>query len=546
MDDNQNFDPFARGAAASGLRGAYDGSDFTSGGNDFGDTSWMDNGYGAEEKIDYSIGDLAKIFDRGGERLDTTQYGGLLENASRPSELNWLPGQEQFKFGDLTGEALTQKLTDLYGDDGLSVYKTRNQENPLKSQTVYFDDGNVIGSRNHTRSNGFLDKYGMALGKSVLAAGLGSAMAPMFAGMGGLGGTAAGAATKAGIGSLLNGANFGTSFAANMVPGLDVGAMGTNFGEYTDLINKSLRGAAGGVIAGGGAQGALLGAASPVVNQGMSKLGDYFSNTGNQWDQDSFGSGGMSMGNNGGLNNYFQNYTGQQNGPMSSTASLQQSTGGGNGIDWNGVLNGTQAFGNTNPQEQQPTGLEGFPGMQGSGFMQMPFSGDESLNMAGAPNSAAGSQGWSDDYAKQIPDALKAVLMARYPQLKGVLGQGPRMSPLAAGAGALATLYTAHRADKDLKQQQGQLNSLFGQNSAYSKQLRQELSRKDAAAGRRSQYGPREVELQAKLAQMNGQLAPQRFALAGARDQNRLGMYGGLLQYGEQSGLLDKLSKLLG
>ena len=43
----------------------------------------------------------------------------------------------------------------------------------------------------------------------------------------------------------------------------------------------------------------------------------------------------------------------------------------------------------------------------------------------------------------------------------------------------------------------------FGPDSPYAQQLRQQLERRDAQAGRRSQYGPREVELQAKLAEVN-------------------------------------------
>jgi hypothetical protein len=44
------------------------------------------------------------------------------------------------------------------------------------------------------------------------------------------------------------------------------------------------------------------------------------------------------------------------------------------------------------------------------------------------------------------------------------------------------------------------LKDLYSGNGAYAQNLRNELERRDAASGRRSQYGPREVELQAKLA----------------------------------------------
>ena len=61
---------------------------------------------------------------------------------------------------------------------------------------------------------------------------------------------------------------------------------------------------------------------------------------------------------------------------------------------------------------------------------------------------------------------------------------------------------------------------MFGQNSAYSQALRQQLARKDAAGGRRSQYGPREVELQARLAELNSRNAPQLQKLSDSRNSN--------------------------
>lgn len=64
-----------------------------------------------------------------------------------------------------------------------------------------------------------------------------------------------------------------------------------------------------------------------------------------------------------------------------------------------------------------------------------------------------------------------------------------------------------------------ELASLFGPNSAYAQQLRQQLERKDSAAGRNSQYGTREVELQARLAEAAAKYAPE-FANAQIAQQN--------------------------
>lgn len=74
---------------------------------------------------------------------------------------------------------------------------------------------------------------------------------------------------------------------------------------------------------------------------------------------------------------------------------------------------------------------------------------------------------------------------------------------------SLATLYSsaantgggtlAYSGDP-LSNQIRSLEEMFGQNSPYALQLRKQLEARDAAGGRRSQYGPREVELQAALA----------------------------------------------
>jgi len=71
----------------------------------------------------------------------------------------------------------------------------------------------------------------------------------------------------------------------------------------------------------------------------------------------------------------------------------------------------------------------------------------------------------------------------------------------------LGGLYAGMKGMNDNRSIMNELQALYSQNSPYAKQLRQQLDRRDAAAGRRSQYGPREVELQAKLAQLaSGQI----------------------------------------
>lgn len=76
-------------------------------------------------------------------------------------------------------------------------------------------------------------------------------------------------------------------------------------------------------------------------------------------------------------------------------------------------------------------------------------------------------------------------------------------------AGQALGLYDAYRGRRRAREQAAGLQNLFTPNSPYAQQMRQRLERQDAAAGRRSQYGTREVELAAKLAEMQARQAPQ-------------------------------------
>lgn len=94
-------------------------------------------------------------------------------------------------------------------------------------------------------------------------------------------------------------------------------------------------------------------------------------------------------------------------------------------------------------------------------------------------------------------------------------------------AQTLGTLWSAGKGSESATANQNAINTqiktltdMFGQDSPYAKQLRQTLERKDAAAGRNSQYGNRETQLQALLAekalqssQAIGGLASQSSAL---------------------------------
>ena len=112
----------------------------------------------------------------------------------------------------------------------------------------------------------------------------------------------------------------------------------------------------------------------------------------------------------------------------------------------------------------------------------------------------------------------------------------------------LGGMYQANEAARQSGELSRTLGGLYGQDSPYAQALREQLARKDAAAGRRSQYGPREVELQAKLANMYAQTAPQTIAAQKAERLASNQRLNALLGLGKETGALpwarQKLSDL--
>lgn len=86
--------------------------------------------------------------------------------------------------------------------------------------------------------------------------------------------------------------------------------------------------------------------------------------------------------------------------------------------------------------------------------------------------------------------------------------------------GGLAGLYLSGRNNANTQDQINNINGLYGPNSAYAAQLQKQLEARDAAAGRRSQYGPRSVELQAALAGNAAKLAPTLQSLYTQKNNN--------------------------
>ena len=125
---------------------------------------------------------------------------------------------------------------------------------------------------------------------------------------------------------------------------------------------------------------------------------------------------------------------------------------------------------------------------------------------AAGPAAAGGSSLW---------DKLTGLLSGSGQTAGGIGGAITSLLP------GLAGIYTNYTQNKDLGNLTDSVLGLYGNNSAYEKALRQQLERRDAAAGRRSQYGPREVELQAALAKLASNQTDSLANLYGAQNISR-------------------------
>jgi len=131
-------------------------------------------------------------------------------------------------------------------------------------------------------------------------------------------------------------------------------------------------------------------------------------------------------------------------------------------------------------------------------------------------------------------------------QLKQVLGYGGANTPLGQVSQAgkigsnLLDLYNTYDSRKRNKGFINNLNSLYTQDSPYAQQLNKSLQRAYAASGRRSDVGGRNVELQAKLAEMNSRLAPTLNTANNQQGMYQNRMLGSMWDLGNRTGFFDK------
>lgn len=167
-----------------------------------------------------------------------------------------------------------------------------------------------------------------------------------------------------------------------------------------------------------------------------------------------------------------------------------------------------------------------------------PVSNAPAINYWGAPNdvtrtrlssAGAGDVGRSatssvGDTASSLFDSVSSLL---FPSSEaGIGGSRLQFGDLAQG---LAGMYGGYRQRRDAKEM---LKSIGPRRDAYSQNLQRNLSRRDAASGRRSDYAGREVALQSALAELDSRNAPM---ISQLNQQSNMGL-ANILQSGLRLG----------
>ncbi len=285
--------------------------------------------------------------------------------------------------------------------------------------------------------------------------------------------------------------------AASQLPNVDTGYGNTvNAATNQGIKNAAATAATGGNVARSFGQGAIQGGA-------MSSLGDYFngsSGNGNfempAWNPDASS-----------MPNYFDYSLG-------------------------GAADNMPSFNTNAPPEasyfDQLKNNSWFKGTMGFLSGAHPLFGAVNKAMYGQPNQNRMPD--TDNYAQTLRDIGIDPASVR--------GGGQQKVDPALGLGqVLGSMYNTGRAQRRAAEMERQMGA---NRQAYQGELQKELMARDAARGKRSQYGTRSVELQAKLAALDAQRMPGLIRLQEGQDQlnnrqlfNALEMY----KYGKQPAL---------
>jgi hypothetical protein len=174
------------------------------------------------------------------------------------------------------------------------------------------------------------------------------------------------------------------------------------------------------------------------------------------------------------------------------------------------------------------TGTTGLQASLGSGLtLAAPTASGTGLSIPGI--SAATSGGGAMDIIKSLGKSL-------------IGGQGGGISNL----GNLASLFSNYKQYSNTGDLMDDIKGIYSPDGVYAKELEKQLARRDAAAGRNSQYGPRLAELMARL----GDSQARSLSGLGGMMQTQQGGLNGMLGAGQRvlegTGILDKLFSIFG
>ena len=407
-----------------------------------------------------------------GQTQDSFALGGSSADGQgqRTSEelKNWLKANQytpQSKAG--SGQDFGQNLLRLVNGSGKQVGSTH-------SWSQNDDPGNLFGLA-VMAAGGFAGGAGLAAAGASGAGSTAALNAGLSAGATyGSGGSTSDilkGAAASGLGSYAGGQVSGANFAG------DAGLSGTT----ADIANKALGGAVSSGLKGGNplTGGAISGAGAGANSMWDSFMGGFGGGSGSQLPEtDSWNFGaGFDGGFNGG-------------GVSQPAADFSNPDGGAPQSDYEKWRNANQGY--SSPTGVAPTAMA--PVMSSTPSLASSFAGQPQQKTQVASAGAdpmAYAQG-SDQGMGSIatPGGNATTTTGWQDYLKK---NGGNL------AGMLGSLYLGQRQASQAGRTRSMLDSLYSQGSPYALHMRDVITRQDAAAGRRSQVGPREVQLAAAL-----------------------------------------------
>lgn len=177
------------------------------------------------------------------------------------------------------------------------------------------------------------------------------------------------------------------------------------------------------------------------------------------------------------------------------------------------------------------TALGGAGAGTGSGLASQ-FLGTGADGLSGAVNTLKNIPGVSGMGNSVVGKLLGSVL--------GGTGQG------VSGLGNLGSLFSNYQQYDQNKDLINEIKSIYKPDGQYAKYMEEQLGRRDAAAGRNSQYGPRLAELMGKLGDSQARALSNLSGYMNSQQGGLNGMLGAGQRLFEGSGGLESLLKYLG